>query len=168
MRLYIVRHAIASAHGTPGVKDDDRELTKEGIQKMREVAAGLRALDYIPEAVLSSPLLRARQTAELLLGILGKGIEFKIKPSLAPSGSRQELYPELASYDKKKIRSVMLVGHQPSLGEIAGEIVWGSADHYVEFRKGGACAIDLESVRGIPKGSLISLLTPSILRKIAV
>ena len=165
MRLYIVRHAIASPHGTPGVKDDDRALTEEGVQKMRAAGAGLRALDYVPEAILSSPLLRARQTAELLLEIFGKGIEFKATPSLAPSGSRQDLYREIALYDKK-LKSLMLVGHQPSLGEIAGEIAWGSTDHYVELRKGGTCAIDLESVRGIPKGKLVSLLTPSILRKI--
>jgi phosphohistidine phosphatase len=165
MRLYIVRHAIASPHGTPGVKDDDRALTKEGIQKMREAAEGLRALDCIPEAIFSSPLLRALQTAELLLEILGKGIDFKTTPSLAPSGSRQELYREISLYDKK-LKSLMLVGHQPSLGEIAGEIAWGSPDHYVELKKGGACLIDLESVRGTPKGKLISLLTPSILRKI--
>jgi phosphohistidine phosphatase len=164
MRLYIVRHATADPHGTPGVRDDDRALTKEGIQKIREAAAGLRSLDYIPEAVLSSPLLRARQTAELLLEVFGKGIEFKITPSLAPSGSRQELYREIALYDKK-LKSLMLVGHQPSLGEIAGEIAWGSPDHYVELKKGGTCAIDLESVRDIPKGKLVSLLTPSILRK---
>jgi len=166
MRLYIVRHAIASPHGTPGVQEDDRALTDEGVQKMREAAAGLRALDYIPEMVLSSPLLRARQTAELLLEVFGKGIELKITHSLTPSGSRQELYRELAIYDKK-VKAVMLVGHQPSLGEIAGEIAWGSADHYVEFKKGGVCAIDLDSVRGIPKGKMVSLLTPSILRKVA-
>ena len=167
MRLYIVRHAIASPHGTPGVKDDDRALTQEGIQRMREAAMGLRALDYVPEAVLSSPLLRARHTAELLLEIFGKGIEFKTTPSLAPSGSRQDLYREIALYNKK-LKSLMLVGHQPSLGEIAGEIAWGSPDHYVEFKKGGMCAIDLVSARGIPKGRLVSLLTPSILRKIGV
>ena len=165
MRLYIVRHAIANPHGTPGVKDDDRALTNEGIEKMRESAAGLRDLDYVPEAILSSPLRRARQTAELLLEAFGKGIELKIIPALAPSGSRQELYREIALYDKK-LKSLMLVGHQPSLGEVAGEIVWGSPDCYVELKKGGTCAIDLESVRGIPKGNLVSLLTPSILRKI--
>jgi phosphohistidine phosphatase len=165
MRLYIVRHAIASPHGTPGVKDDDRALTKEGIQKMREIAAGLRASGCVPEALLSSPLLRARQTAELLLEIYGKGIEFKTTPSLAPSGNREDLYREIALYGKK-LNSLMIVGHQPSLGEIAGEIAWGSPDHYVELKKGGTCAIDLESVRGTPKGKLVALLTPSILRKI--
>jgi phosphohistidine phosphatase len=61
----------------------------------------------------------------------------------------------------------MLVGHQPSLGEIAGEIGWGSAEHYVELKKGGACALDLEVMRPKPKGSLLWLLPPSILRRLA-
>lgn len=132
---------------------------------MREAAAGLRALDCLPEIILSSPLPRARQTAEILLETFEKGIELKLTPSLAPSGSREELYREIAPYNKK-LKSLMMVGHQPSLGEIAGEIAWGSPDRYIELKKGGACVIDLESVRGIPKGKLVSLLTPSILRKI--
>ena len=167
MKLYIVRHAIAAPHGTPGMPDDDRPLTEEGIHKMRRAAAGLRSLEYIPELILSSPLPRARQTAEILLEVFGqKRIRLKILKALAPSGDRGELYQLIASYDKE-LTSLMLVGHQPSLGEIAGEIVWGAAERYVELRKGGACAIELEHAGIPPSGSLISLLTPSILRKIA-
>jgi phosphohistidine phosphatase len=167
MKLYIVRHAIAVARGTPGIKDEDRPLTKEGIHKMRRAAAGLSALDCIPELLLSSPLLRARQTAEILLKVFGKGIELEIAPALAPSGSRQDLYRDIGLHEEK-LKSLMLVGHQPSLGEIAGEIIFGSPESYIELKKGGACVIELESVRGIPKGSLTALLTPSVLRKIIV
>jgi phosphohistidine phosphatase len=165
MRLYIVRHAIAVPHGTPGVQDTDRALTEEGIIRMRQAAAGLRSLAYIPDLMLSSPLVRAKQTADILLEAFGKEVELKITPALAPSGNRQEVYREIARY-YKKLKSLMLVGHQPSLGEIAGEIVWGSPEHFVDLKKGGACAIELESVKGIPKGSLVSLLTPSILHKL--
>jgi phosphohistidine phosphatase len=167
MRLYIVRHAIAAPHGAPGIPDDERPLTEEGIKKMRQVAAGLRSLEYIPEHILSSPLPRAKQTAEILLEAFGKRIGLEILPALAPSGSRRELYQTLASFEKKH-KSLMLVGHQPSLGEIAAEIVWGSPGHSLEIKKGGACAIELVSSGELPRGSLISLLTPSILRKIAV
>ena len=168
MRLYIVRHAIAAPHGTPGIPDDERPLTEEGIKKMRQVAAGLRNLEYIPERILSSPLHRAKQTAEILLEAFGqKRIGLEILPALAPSGSRRELYLAIASYEKKH-KSLMLVGHQPSLGEIAGEIAWGSPGHSLELKKGGACAIELVRTGEPPGGSLISLLTPSILRKIAV
>jgi phosphohistidine phosphatase len=168
MRLYIVRHAIAAPHGTPGMPEDDRPLTEEGIKKMRQVAAGLRNLEYIPELILSSPLPRARQTAEILIDAFGqKRAGLEIFEALAPSGSRKELYQAIASY-QKKLESLMIVGHQPSLGEIAGEIVWGSPEHFLDLKKGGACAIELEQAGIPPAGSLISLLTPSILRKIIV
>jgi phosphohistidine phosphatase len=168
MRLYIVRHAIAAPHGTPGIPDDERPLTEEGIKKMRQVAAGLRSLEYVPELILSSPLPRAKQTAEILLEAFGqKRSGLEILPALAPSGSRRELYQAIASYEKKHT-SLMLVGHQPSLGEIAGEIAWGSRGHSLELKKGGACALELVHAGEPARGSLISLLTPSMLRKVAV
>ncbi len=166
MELYIVRHAIATARGTPGMKDDDRPLTEDGIAKMRLAAAGLRALGYVPEVILSSPLARAKQTADILLKSFGKGIELRITSSLAPLGARDELYREIGQIGSK-LNRLMLVGHQPSLGEIAGEIAFGSPEHFIELKKGGACVIELESLSGTFKGSLVSLLTPSILRKIA-
>ena len=166
MRLYIVRHAIADPHGTPGIEDDDRDLTEEGIQKMRLSAAGLRSLGYIPELLISSPLIRAIRTAEILAEAFGKGVELKISQALAPAGNRGDFYREMEQYSKK-LNGLMIVGHQPSLGEIAGEIAWGSPDHFIELKKGGACAIEVGSVRATPRGSLISLLTPSILRRVA-
>jgi phosphohistidine phosphatase len=167
MKLYIVRHAIAAPRGTPWVEDDARELTDEGRSKMKRIASGLRALKYRPDLILSSPLPRARQTAEIVLEAFNKGIELKMTPSLAPSGVRRELYREIRQYEKK-LEGLMIVGHQPSLGEIAGEIVFGSSDHCLEFKKGGVCAIEWKVVRGAPQGTMISLLTPSIMRKIAV
>jgi phosphohistidine phosphatase len=165
MKLYIVRHAIAAPHGALGIRDEDRALTEEGIRKMHQAAAGLRRLDFVPELILSSPLIRARQTAEILIEEFGKGIELKILDALSPSGMRQALYSTIASYGKK-LNSLMLVGHQPSLGEITGEIIGGSAECFIDFKKGGACAIELTRFGDPPTGSLISLLTPSILRSI--
>ena len=167
MRLYIVRHAIAVPHNTPGYEEEERPLTEEGIEKMRQSAAGLRRLGYVPELILSSPLPRARQTAEILVKVLDrKGLEIKIHPALAPAGSRRELYRAMDSY-AKNLAGLMLVGHQPSLGEIAGEIAWGSPDYYLELKKGGACAIELESTGDFPRGCLVALLPPSLLRKIS-
>ncbi len=167
MKLYIVRHAIAASHGTPEMVDDDRPLTEEGIAKMRQAAAGLRTLDYVPDLILSSPLLRARQTAEILLQAFGNRIELVINPELAPAGSRRSLYRSISLY-AKKFDSLMLVGHQPSLGEISGEIAFGSPGQSIDLKKGGACVIELDNTEGTPNGSLVALLTPSILRKIVV
>jgi phosphohistidine phosphatase len=166
MRLYIVRHAIAIPRGTPGIKDEARALTEDGIEKMRRAAEGLSSIGYIPEAIWSSPLVRARQTAEILRDVFGKKIELIISSALAPSADRLDLFGEIANH-KSASGSLMLVGHQPSLGEIIGEIAWGSAEHYVDLKKGGLCVIDLENIRGTPRGRLIALLTPSILRQLA-
>ncbi|MDM7995821.1 MAG: phosphohistidine phosphatase SixA [Acidobacteriota bacterium] len=166
MRLYIVRHAIADPHGTPGVNEEDRALTAEGIRKMRLGAEGLRRLDYVPDLIFSSPLIRARQTAEILLAAFGKEVRMEILPSLAPSGSRRDLYQAMHSC-RKDLRGLMLVGHQPSLGEIAAEIIGGSPESHIELKKGGVCAIELMPQKSPPRGSMIALLTPSILRRIA-
>ncbi len=162
MKLYIVRHAIAVPHGTPGVAEDERPLTPEGISKMEKAARGLRALEVKPDLVLSSPLPRARKTAEIVLAALGAKIKLSLTDTLAPGGRRSDLYRELEK--QSALESVMIVGHQPSLGEIAGEIVWGSAEQYVELKKGGACAIEIDRLAAIPTGTLLWLVTPAILR----
>ncbi len=168
MRLYIVRHAIATPHETPGMPDDDRPLTAEGIRKMRQSAAGLLGLEYIPQLILSSPLPRALQTAEILVDTFGqKHARLEILKALAPSGSRRDVYQAIASHERK-LEGLMLVGHQPSLGEIAGEIVWGSPEHFLDLKKGGACAIDLEHCGLPPAGRMVALLPPSVLRMINI
>jgi phosphohistidine phosphatase len=165
MRLYIVRHAIAVPHGTRGVAENDRPLTPDGIRKMKQAAAGLEQLEVAPRTILSSPLPRAWQTAEIIAKVLGSKINLKELQALSPSGKRPDVYKAIeASKDEDEL---MLVGHQPSLGEIAGEIAWGSSDCYVELKKGGGCAIDLETLTPQPRGAMVWLLTPSILRDLA-
>ncbi|MBZ5499242.1 MAG: phosphohistidine phosphatase SixA [Acidobacteriia bacterium] len=163
MILYIVRHAIA-VQGT-GVADADRELTREGIEKMKKAAAGLRAAEAIPEVVLSSPLVRARQTAEILIEAFAGKPSLKLVPALAPSGNRPELYREIRRHEGAG--AVMLVGHQPSLGETAGEIAWGPSGCALDLKKGGACALEIEKLTQEPRGTLLWLMPPAILRKLA-
>ena len=165
MKLYIVRHAIAVAHGTPGFEEDKRPLTEEGIDKMRRAAKGLRRLAVLPDAILCSPLPRARQTAEILNEELVGETVIKLTDALSPSGDRREVYIQLQAL--RTLEQVMLVGHQPSLGEIAGEIAWGSPEHYVELKKGGACRLDIVTLRPKPRGALLWIVTPSILRSLA-
>ena len=165
MRLYLVRHAIAAPHGTPGIADDERPLTDAGIKKMKQAARGLRSLDVLPEVVLSSPLPRARHTAEILIDVFGKKVALNLTEALSPSGSRKEVYEELEKQGDPE--SIMLVGHQPSLGEIAGEIAWGSPELYLELKKGGACCLEEVTLHPKPHGTLLWVLTPSILRALA-
>jgi len=164
MILYIVRHAIAE---DPRCKADDasRELTREGVEKMRKAAAGLRALDAVPDVMLTSPLVRARHTAEILIETFYRKPTLKQLTALAPAGNRTAVYKAILDYDKAE--SVMLVGHQPSLGEIAGEIAFGTVAAALDLKKGGACAIEIQKRAARPRGSLLWLATPAMLRKLS-
>jgi phosphohistidine phosphatase len=164
MILYIVRHSDAVPSGTPGVPEDERPLTDKGTKKMREIARGLRAVDVKPELILSSPLPRARRTAEIVVEEMGGGIPLKLTDALSPSGNRSALYREFRT--DRRLSAVMIVGHQPALGEIAGEIAWGSAEHYLELKKGGVCALEIGRLDPTPAGTLLWLLTPAISRQI--
>jgi phosphohistidine phosphatase len=164
MILYIVRHSDAVPSGTPGVPEDERPLTDKGVKKMREIARGLRAVDVKPELILSSPLPRARRTAEIVVEEMGGGIPLKLTDALSPSGNRSALYREFRT--DRRLSAVMIVGHQPALGEIAGEIAWGSAEHYLELKKGGVCALEIGRLDPTPAGTLLWLLTPAISRQI--
>ena len=164
MDLYIVRHGIALDALTAGISDFERPLTDEGIEKLKGIGKGLRLLEVRPEIILTSPLIRARQTAESLVESLQCGARIEESASLRPSAKRAEIYRELQ--EREKLAGILLVGHQPSLGEIAGEIAWGSAESALDFKKGGACRLELSELRPVPSGRLLWLLTPAILRKI--
>jgi phosphohistidine phosphatase len=162
MRLYIVRHGIAAPHGTPGFEENARPLTNEGVAEMKRIAAGLLRMGCVPDRILFSPLPRAEQTARIIEAAFGTTIPLNPVDALAPSGDRSEIYEELRKYPEFK--SLMLVGHQPSLGEMAGAIAWGSPKHSIELKKGGACALQIETLKGTPKGKLLWLLTPKIMK----
>ncbi len=132
---------------------------------MKRAAKGMRALEVLPDLILSSPLPRARQTAEILLAQTEGKSKLKLTENLSPAGNRRDLHTELRGV--RELESVMLVGHQPSLGEIAGEIAWGSPDHYLELKKGGACCLDVVTLQPRPRGTLVWLVTPAILRALA-
>ena len=166
MKLYIVRHAVAVSKNIPGPADSERPLTEDGMADMRVGAVGLRGIGVRPKAILSSPLVRARQTAEILARELCDGnAPIRITEFLSPDGKLEQVYREI--HRERRLESIMLVGHEPSLGEIAGSIVWGSPEYAISLKKGGACAIDLERISPPPRGALLFLVTPGILRALA-
>jgi phosphohistidine phosphatase len=146
------------------MRDEDRTLTEAGAKKMLQTAEGLHRLGFVPKLLLSSPLIRALQTAEILVQVFGKDVKMKTAAYLAPAGNHRELHREILRCENR-LESLMIVGHQPSLGEIAGEIVCGSPECRIDMKKGGICVIETESAEGSLRGRLIALLTPSILRK---
>jgi phosphohistidine phosphatase len=162
MDVYLIRHADAIPLGEGGMNDDaDRALTADGHAQARDLAKALQARGARLGAVVSSPLVRARQTAEdLIQHWAAPAPELRICEEAAPGGSRKALskYVRGVAAD-----AVAVVGHQPDLGDYAGWLV-GSKKAHVEIAKAGFAHITFDD--GVRKGEgvLLSLLSPDWMR----
>ena len=123
--VYLMRHGIAE-EPSRGVSDADRALTEDGVRKTTRVAEGLRALGVVPDAILSSPLRRADETARIAGGILAPDCAITFTPLLAGDTPTEAIAKCLRP--PRAARQVMLVGHQPGLGELASDLMTGAAD----------------------------------------
>jgi phosphohistidine phosphatase len=163
IELYLVRHAIAAARGAEWPDDRRRPLTDRGRAKFKRATAGLKGLGLTMDEVLTSPLLRARQTAELLAGGLAECPPVGTLEALAPGHSPSQLISGLARLEGR--RRLALVGHEPGLGELAAFLT--GSRRAIPLRKGGVCRIDVHHPLGRACGVLVWLVTPRILKRLA-
>lgn len=161
MKLYLVRHGIAVERiGGAILSDSQRPLTEEGKAETRKVAVGLRSLGVKPNLVLSSPLTRARQTAEIMNELLGGTDEVKITDALAPAGAPSDLYRFAQRF--KHIDEIMFVGHEPDMGRLAGGLLWATPELEIPFKKAAVCRIDVHDLPPTSPGILKWFITPKI------
>jgi phosphohistidine phosphatase len=161
--LYLVRHAIAAERGDEWPDDTKRPLTERGIARFKEAVTGLVSLDVAIDEIFTSPLVRAKQTAELLAAGLGSKSSVKILEALAPGHAPTAVMSQLAKAAKR--RRIALIGHEPDLGELAAHII--GAQRPMPFRKGGVCRIDVEGLTSRRAGALVWFVPPRLLRKVA-
>lgn len=166
MELYVIRHAISEPLGKRNnFSDEKRSLTDEGRDRMREIAKGLRKLGVEFDLLLTSPLVRAVQTAEIVAGAFAVAKkEVRETVNLVPGASAEELFAELKG--QTGVESVVLVGHQPDLGLVISTII-GSAAPSIQLKKGGVCCVNVTETVPALRGDLVWLLTPKQLRLIA-
>jgi len=166
MEVILVRHAIAHERNRQRWPDDSqRPLTAEGIRKFRKAARGIGACLPTAPALLTSPYVRARETAAMLgkVAKLAKAIEC---PELAASESAQRGFVLLRT---RKERAVILVGHEPWLSEfLAAALAGADARLQIEFRKGGAACIEFDGRPEAGRATLKWMLTPRVLRAMKV
>ena len=170
MELYFLRHGQAGQRSAWVGDDALRPLTEAGRERMVQEATTMRKLGVAPEVIVTSPLARARQTAEVVEEILGLEDHVVEDERLASGFSLDELAGVLAAHLKgdSSGASVMLVGHEPDFSEIVGRLV-GGAD--VLLKKGGLARVDLPlrapfggSSRALEgRGQLVWLLQPTVL-----
>ena len=167
MELYVIRHAIAQPLGQQNdFTDEKRALTSEGRDRMREAMKGLRKLEVELDLILTSPLARAVETAEIVAAALGVGKkEIEQTASLAPGASIDELLAEIKR--RSGAESIALIGHQPDLGELISTIVRGDDGLAMQLKKGSVCLINVTETVPTLRGELMWLLTPKQLRLLA-
>lgn len=157
MQLYLLRHAIAFEHGHPDYPDDDqRPLTPKGRRRMKRIARGLAALGLDADRILTSPLPRAAQTADILRKAIGVDVEER--DELKPEGRWELLLEWLAHQDPRPV-GVVLVGHEPQLSQMACRLTTGRSGSWLDLKKGGLVHLDLE-LGDRPRATLKAVLTP--------
>jgi phosphohistidine phosphatase len=157
--LYLVRHAIAAERGDQYPDDAKRPLTGQGMVRFRKAVRGLAELDVEVDLILTSPFVRARQTADILSEQLRGHPEIVETGALIPGAAHADLIAELANHAKRS--ALALVGHEPGIGTAAARLV--GAKGAFEFKKGGVCRIDVSSLPPAGPGRLVWFATPKML-----
>lgn len=160
--IYLIRHAIAAERGDAWPDDHKRPLTDDGIARMRKAARGLARAEVVLDVVLTSPLVRARQTADIVAAALDARPSIVTIESLAPGAAYAALMADLEKHARKP--RIALVGHEPGIGELAARLI--GSRHAIEFKKGAVCRIDLDQIPPQGPGRLRWFLTPRLLRAI--
>jgi phosphohistidine phosphatase len=159
VELFLIRHGIATERGI-GIKDEERSLTEEGHQKTRKVAKRLFNLGLRFDLILTSPLVRSRQTAEILHS---SGLSSKLEESsyLAPDGRIQPWIDWLEQqHNLVSDTQLAMVGHQPDLGQWAEILVWGEARASLVVKKAGIIGLKLPETGSPVSRSQLFWLTP--------
>jgi phosphohistidine phosphatase len=161
MTLYLVRHAIAEPRGPEWPDDAVRPLTTRGIARMREVVDGLAARGVQVEGVWSSPLTRARQTADILAAAWSPARRIDIVSELAPGRTPSAQAAALPA--RGGIGAAAVVGHEPELGVLLAW--WLGARLPVPFKKGGVACIEIPPALARGTAELQWLVTPRLMRE---
>ncbi|HKQ31223.1 MAG TPA: phosphohistidine phosphatase SixA [Burkholderiales bacterium] len=167
MRILLIRHGKAEDRGLisslSSKKDALRALTQTGKRDMRKAAKGLRKLAPDIDVLLTSPLVRARETAEIVAKVFGVK-DVTEQPLLSPGTDLVALLQTLPSYPDDA--TIALVGHEPDLGHLAAMLLTGKKAEFVVFKKGACALIEFDAKLAAGRGKLSWLFQPGQLRKL--
>jgi len=163
MKLYLLRHGEAAEHGDPKYPNDaGRPLTPRGIQRTKALAHALRLWEISFAVIFSSPLVRARETAEIIERGLRLQGRLELTEHLSPSGDVEKLV-----YELNKVRptpeNILLVGHEPYLSSLISLLCTGGSHLALTLKKGGLCRLEVEILHCARCASLEWLLSPRLI-----
>ncbi len=166
MNVYVLRHGVADERDFRKYPDDDlRPLIPEGVDKLRRQTKGLKELGLSVDLVISSPLVRAVQTAEIAMEGLGITNELAYSESLVPEAHPYLLMEELGNKYSTQDK-VMVVGHEPHMSSFVSMVVSGDPSGLIRLKKGALCKLKIPRLDGVRSGWLEWLMTPDQMIKI--
>ena len=158
MQIYLLRHGIAeNAH--PGLADSDRALTAEGREKLRRVLKRAGAAGVAPDEILSSPLRRAVETAEMAAELLGYKDQVIRTQALVPNASPFDSWEEIRRH--KDQRAILLASHEPLMSSLVAFLL-GCPALQVDMKKAALVRVDCDRFGGEPRGVLKWMITPGV------
>jgi phosphohistidine phosphatase len=155
--IYVLRHGIAE-DASRGGTDAERALTQEGKRKLHCVLEHARRAAIQPDVILTSPLKRAVETAEIAAAVLGAKGELVRTNALVPSSSPERVWREIRL---RKAEAILLAGHEPLLSLVVAYLV-GCPALQVRMKKAALVSIEVESDAAQPHGVLLWMLTPKL------
>lgn len=161
LELYLIRHGEAAERGEEYPDDSKRPLTSRGIARLKKEVKALEALGVELDQIITSPLVRTRQTADVFAEGLKSKPPVATSDALAPAGTPAGVMQEVGRHMRKG--RIALVGHEPNLGELAARLI--GARTPLAFKKGGVCRIDFSVFPPKGIGQLMWFVTPRMLRK---
>jgi phosphohistidine phosphatase len=162
LELYLIRHGIAADRGDEYPDDSKRPLTAEGIASLKKEAKALDALGIGFDHIITSPLVRAKQTADVFVQHLETKPSVSTSDALAPAGSPAGVVQDVLKHARKG--RIALVGHEPNIGELAARLIGSRTP--IAFKKGAICRIDFDVLPPKGIGQLRWFVTPKMLRKL--
>lgn len=162
LELYLIRHGVAAERGPDYADDSKRPLTGRGVASLRRSAKALNALGVGFDLIVTSPLLRSKQTAEVIAATLTAKAPVTSSDALAPAGTPAAVIQEIVRHARRG--RVALVGHEPNMGELAARLMGSRAP--VTFKKGAICRLDFDVLPPKGVGELRWFLPPRVLRKL--
>ncbi len=162
--LCLMRHGIA-AERSIGQEDSKRALTPEGRERMQKIAQGLLKTGFSPTWIVSSPYVRALETAQIAAESFSPAPTLDRSEALEPGATPEALIAFLSR--RPEHRRVLLVGHEPDLSALAARLTGAARQARFGLKKGGCCLIEFDGFLPRPPGQLAWWLTPRLLRKLA-
>lgn len=162
-KLYLVRHATATEGLSAGIRSDaERPLIDDGKKEAQAVANALYRMGVKPDAFVTSPLVRARQTAEIFAEIFGQKGDVHFSEALAPGGARTQLWKDIQAI--KRANEVFLFGHQPDMSFLAATLLDAGDEFDMPFKKAGVARIDVYDLPPTSPGTLKWFITPKLVK----